>query len=236
MSDWYYAEPNQQRRGPLPAESLRELFQSSRIGLDTLVWRDGQAQWRPLAEFAGELGLLDLTSAPIPPPLPPATATPPVYSAHTPRPASAPPKSGLSGCMVALIVAAVLFIPVVGILAAIAVPAYQDYTLRSKVASVIPQATPLKVSVAEHFRQYQSCPGNDDSGFEPPENYATGLVASATVGTFDNDRCGIEMRLTVPGNDRLDGKAMWFEYNPADSSWQCSSEIDDKYLPTTCRG
>ena len=64
MSDWYYANPNAQRQGPLPAETLRELFQSGRINLDTLVWRDGMPQWRPLSEFAGELGLLELTSAP----------------------------------------------------------------------------------------------------------------------------------------------------------------------------
>jgi type IV pilus assembly protein PilA len=233
MSDWYYAEPNQQRRGPLPAENLRELFQSSRIRLDTLVWRDGMAHWQPLSDFAGELGLLDLASASMPPPLPPSTAMPPAYA---PRPASAPPKSGLSGCMIVLIVAAVLFVPITAILAAIALPAYQDYTLRSKVASVIPQATSLKVSVAEHFQQHQSCPSNGDTGFDTPESYADGLVASATVGTFESDQCGIELMLTVPGNDRLDGKAVWFEYNPADNSWQCSSEIDDKYLPVSCRG
>lgn len=229
MSDWYYAEPNQQRRGPLPAGNLRELFQSSRIGPDTLVWRDGMAAWRPLSELAGELGLIDAVTSSIPPPLPPAAATPPAYQAR-------PPKPGLSGCMIALIVSAVLFIPIAGILAAIALPAYQDYMLRSKVASVIPQATPLKASVAEHFRQNQSCPGNDDDGFGSPESYANGLVASATVGTFENDHCGIEMMLSVPGNEQLDAKAVWFEYDPADSSWQCSSEIEDKYLPTTCRG
>ena len=236
MSDWYYAEPNQQRRGPLPAENLRELFQSSRIGLDTLVWRDGMAQWRPLSEFAGELGLLDLSQASMPPPLLPATTMPPAYSAHTPRPASTPPKSGLSGCMIALIVAAVVLIPMTAILAAIALPAYQDYTLRAKVATAMPLAAPLKAAVAEHFDQHQACPSNDDSGFNAPESYASGLVAAATVGRFESDQCGIELRLTVPGNDKLDGKAVWFEYDASSRAWQCSSEIDDKYLPSTCRG
>ena len=79
MSDGYYADPNAQRQGPMPAETVRELFQSGRINLDTLVWRDGMPQWRPLSEFAGELGLLELTSAPMPQPLPQTTATPPQY-------------------------------------------------------------------------------------------------------------------------------------------------------------
>ena len=236
MSDWYYADPNAQRQGPLPAETVRELFQSGRINLDTLVWRDGMPQWRPLSEFAGELGLLELTSAPMPPPLPPTTATPPPYSAHAARPTSAPPKSGLSGCVIALIVAAVLFVPMAAILAAIALPAYQDYTLRAKVASAMPLAAPLKAAVAEHFDQHQTCPSNDDTGFDAAESYASGLVAAATVGTFESDQCGIELMLTVPGNDKLDGKAVWFEYDASTRTWQCSSEIDDKYLPSTCRG
>ena len=230
MSDWYYADPNAQRQGPLPAETLRGLFQSGRMSLDTLVWRDGMAQWRPLSEFAGELGLLGLTSAAMPPPLP---SGPPAHAAY---PVSKPPKSGLSGCLVAVIVCALLAIPVAAILAAIALPAYQDYTQRAKVASALPVAVPLKAAVAEHMGQHQACPGNDDSGFGPPESYASGLVAAATVGTFESDRCGIELRLTVPGNDKLDGKALWFEYDPSTTAWQCSSEIDDKYLPTTCRG
>ena len=236
MSDWYYAEPNQQRRGPLPAENLRELFQSSRIGLDTLVWRDGLTQWQPLSDFAEELRLLELSSTSMPPPLPSAGATPPSYPSHAARPATAPPKSGLSGCAIVLIICAVLAVPVLGILAAIALPAYNDYTQRARVAAVIPQAMPLQEAIANHLRENQTCPGNEDAGFGPPESYASGLIASITVGEFDTNQCGIELRLTVPGNDKLDGKAVWFEYNAADSSWQCSSEIDDKFLPMQCRG
>ena len=229
MSTWYYTDAEQQRQGPLSTDELKQYFRREAILDDTLVWRDGMAQWRPLSEFVGELGLLELTSASLPPPLPAAPI-------HTARPTSAPPKSGLSGCLIAVIVCALLAIPVAAILAAIALPAYQDYTQRAKVASALPLAEPLKLAVAEHFDQHQACPGNDDSGFGPPEGYASGLVAAATVGTFESDRCGIELRLTVPGNDRLDGKAVWFEYDPSTTAWQCSSEIDDKYLPSTCRG
>ncbi|WP_152983968.1 DUF4339 domain-containing protein, partial [Stenotrophomonas panacihumi] len=57
MSEWYYAEGNRQRIGPLPDENLVELYRSGRIGLDTLVWREGLPQWRPLGDFADELAL-----------------------------------------------------------------------------------------------------------------------------------------------------------------------------------
>ena len=51
MSEWFYAEGNRERRGPLPAASIVELFHSRRIAGDTLVWREGATDWRPLSEF-----------------------------------------------------------------------------------------------------------------------------------------------------------------------------------------
>ena len=111
----------------------------------------------------------------------------------------------------------------------------QDGAQRSRVAAVIPQAIPLQEAVAKHLQDNQACPGNDDAGFGPPESYAGGPVASITVGEFDTNLCGMELILTVPGNDQLDGKAVWFEYDPSADSWQCSSEIENKFLPTQCR-
>ncbi len=227
MTQWYYAEGNRQRQGPLATEDLVALFRSSRIGLDTLVWRDGQDDWKPLSEFAAGLGLVEAKA--MPPPVPPAAQ--PVPSA-----ARARPKSGLTGCMIAVIVMAVLSIPTIGILAAIALPAYQDYTLRARVTNALTVGAPLKVAVVEHVQQQQACPSNDDAGFGTPESYAAANVASAKVGAFESERCGIELVLIATGSDKLDGKALWLEYDSSASSWQCSSEIDDKYLPPQCRG
>lgn len=226
MSEWYYSAGADQRQGPLDNDDLIAQFRQGRIGLDTLVWRDGQAKWQPLGDFAAELGL---AGGALPPPLPPRPAS-------MPQPVSAPPKSGLSGCMIALIVAGALFIPVVAILAAIALPAYNDYTLRAKVASALPVAEPVKAAFAAHVAREQTCPNNEEAGFGTPESYASGTVASISFGQFESDLCGMELILTVPGKEALDGKAVWLEYDPSDSSWQCSSEIDDKLLPIKCRG
>ncbi|MGH8060513.1 MAG: pilin [Pseudoxanthomonas sp.] len=232
MSDWYYSAGNDQRQGPLSSDDLVAQFRHGRIGLDTLVWRDGQAQWQPLRDFAADLGLANETGAPLPPPLPssrPASAT---YAS----PVQAAPKSGLSGCMIALIVVAVLAVPMVAILAAIALPAYQDYVLRAKTSAALAEATPLKSGIAEHQARERACPSNGDADFGAPGAYASGNLASITIGTFESEHCGMELVLRNTGNARLDGKKIWLEYDPSDASWGCSSEIDDKYLPTTCRG
>lgn len=234
MSDWYYHAPGEGRVGPLAVETLREYFASGRIRRDTLVWREGQGEWQPLEQLSGELGIapaeLYAPSPAAPPPLPPAAAAASSTHAHA---ASAPPKRGMSGCLIALIVVAVLAIPAIGILAAIAVPAYHDYTLRAKVAAGAATAEPLKQAVAGFHGQRQACPDNDSPGFKAAEAYAGPQIASITVGTFENERCGIEVRLRSTGSDKIDGKALWWEYDG--NAWQCSSEIDNRYLPQHCR-
>ena len=227
MSDWYYAEGNQQRRGPLPETDLAELFRSGRIGLDTWVWREGLPQWRPLSEFARELGL---SVAAAPPPLPP------TMPARAAAPAPAMPKRGLSGCMIALIIVAACSVPAIAILAAIALPAYQDYTLRAKVAGALTEAAPLKVAAAEFRARDGRCPDNGDAGFGSAESYATAQVASIRLGEFEDGKCGMELRLRGTGSDRLDGKAVWFELDANAGRWTCTSEIENRYLPRACRG
>lgn len=73
MSQWYYADRNRQRQGPIEAAELAELFRRNEVGPDTLVWRDGLPQWQALGDFAGELGLFGdaaAAAAPEPPAAP----------------------------------------------------------------------------------------------------------------------------------------------------------------------
>ena len=57
MQNWYYADAERQRQGPLSAEELAQRFHQGQLRLDTLVWRDGMAEWQPLRDFSGELAL-----------------------------------------------------------------------------------------------------------------------------------------------------------------------------------
>ncbi|WP_305804296.1 GYF domain-containing protein [Stenotrophomonas sp. YIM B06876] len=241
MGQWFYAEGNRERRGPLPGENLVELFRSGRIALDTLVWREGMDQWQPLRAFAGELGLTDPPPAELPVAPSSAPAGPPPLQA-TPAPANvniATPKRGLSGCAIAGIIAAVVgvvLVALVGVLAAIAVPAYQGYTLRAKTAAAYAGMVPLKAQISTFAAEHQRCPVNDDAGFGAPESYAQAGIGSIRIGRFDNGHCGLEALLQVPDEVQLQGKAIWLDYDPGSGQWHCSAEVDDKYLPHECRG
>jgi len=245
MTQWYYAGRDRQRLGPVSAEELVAHYRYSRIALDTLVWREGLAQWQRLGDFADELGLLAAGGpSPATPPLPPLPPLPPSQRGSSPGAPSMPAAAvvrppGMSRGKILLIVGAVMVLPcvgIVGMLAAIALPAYNDYTVRAKLTGVIATASPLKATIAEHYARAGTCPSNDDEGFGAAESYASGYVSQATVGEFDDGTCGIELGVEGTGNVNLDGKKVWFEYDPEESSWVCSSEIEDRYLPVDCRG
>lgn len=242
MSQWFYAEGNRERCGPLAAEEIAELFRSGRIALDTLVWREGMDNWQPLRAVAGELGLaepsatesIETGAAPMPPQLPPVAPAVPAAAAS-----AAPPKQGLSGCAIVGVVGAVaglFLIAILGVLAAIALPAYQDYTLRAKTTAAHLQLVPLKFQIAEFVAEHGRCPVNDDSGFGAPESYAGDGIDTVRIGRFDNGHCGLEALLRVPGKAQLHGKAIWLDYDTDSGDWECSAEVDDKYLPMECRG
>ncbi len=232
LAIWYYVDAARERHGPLPASALLERLHDGRLQRETLVWREGLPEWRPLHAVAAELGLPD---APTPPPLPPPLQT----AAPVPPAATAAPRSGLSGCAIMAIVGTivgVLLVAFLGIAAAIALPAYQDYLARAKVAQALDHLAPLKDQIAAFNAQEHRCAVNGDTGFGAPQSYAGDTIAQVRVGRFDNGHCGLEATLHLPDHKRLDGKALWLDYDERTSAWNCSSDLDDRVLPVHCRG
>jgi uncharacterized RDD family membrane protein YckC len=57
MESWYYVDAHRQQQGPLASEALVQRFHQGELRLDTLVWKDGMADWQPLRDFTSELAL-----------------------------------------------------------------------------------------------------------------------------------------------------------------------------------
>ena len=58
MSQWYYADAQRERHGPVEADVVRAMFRRNELDLGSLVWREGMSQWQPLSAMAEELQLL----------------------------------------------------------------------------------------------------------------------------------------------------------------------------------
>ena len=51
-----------------------------------------------------------------------------------------------------------------------------------------------------------------------------------------SDLCGLEATISAPGQEQLDGQAIWLEHDPDQDAWTCTSEVADRHLPEFCRG
>jgi len=143
-----------------------------------------------------------------------------------------------------------IVIAIIGILAAIALPAYQDYTVRAKVSEGAIAASAIKVGVTEMFA---------DDGMAGVGRYATtilndqaSLIGEKITAVAVNPATG-EISITMNGINQLAGNNM-LSYTPligglamADGltgtiEWFCdagnhgaATTIDVKFLPANCR-
>jgi len=126
-----------------------------------------------------------------------------------------------------------IVIAIVAILVALAVPAYQDYTVRAKVSECINGAAPLKLAVSEHYMTTNAYPTGAQLGAETADNYGASTectrmtVGSAGVITVITAHTGTAV-ITATLSPNAAGAV----------NWSCSNggNVEDaKYLPSTCR-
>jgi type IV pilus assembly protein PilA len=125
-----------------------------------------------------------------------------------------------------------IVVAIIGILAAIAIPAYSDYTKRAKVTELVTAASSCKASVSEYFQAEGAFPADLDTA--GCSNTATDKITSLALGA--NGVITVTSAITgVTGTYVL----VPTEATPAGSGvleWSCStSSIPSKYLPANCR-
>jgi Tfp pilus assembly major pilin PilA len=134
----------------------------------------------------------------------------------------------------------------IGILAAIAIPAYQDYTIRAQIAEGLNLAVPLKAEIAEYYAQRGSWPEQSDLTQELPSGqYVSGIEVQGgsiviSYGAKANSNIQNQRLVLSPALDMQDNIS-WIcgngDVKPgvrrADGPY--GSEVPDKYLPMACR-
>jgi type IV pilus assembly protein PilA len=124
-----------------------------------------------------------------------------------------------------------IVVAIIGILAATALPAYQDYTVRAKVAELILAASTARVVVTEKF---QTDPSNVICAGAGVTIALVGKVESAGVSD------GGTIVVTGAATSTSTGAAVTITVTPTYSTasgtitWSCMG-VPSKYLPATCR-
>ncbi len=130
-----------------------------------------------------------------------------------------------------------IVVAIIGILASIAIPAYQDYIARSQVAEAITLLGGTKVSVEEEFGTTGSFPSTAQltaAGVRTKGNYVTTIVS-------DNGRTiTAQMMPTASGkvNGNIAGNEVQITFNGTTGVWTCSTggtPLAAKYLPSSCK-
>lgn len=139
-----------------------------------------------------------------------------------------------------------IVIAIVGILAAVALPAYQDYTVRAKVSEVVLAAAPAKTAVAESLQSTGLLPA---STFAVPTSTSTYVLsvgyALAAADPLAVPPTAAKAIITVnaQGDARLADKSLVLTGTPdanGQITWLCRAAaapngINDKYLPANCK-
>jgi type IV pilus assembly protein PilA len=132
-----------------------------------------------------------------------------------------------------------IVIAIIGILAAIAIPAYQDYTIRSKVSEGLNMAGAAKLAVAETFDSNGVFPSQPNVSYGLPQaasingTYVSSITAAATSGLIT-----IEYKTIATGKvDSGDTVLLTPDTSAAGAmKWVCSSTtINERFLPANCR-
>ena len=122
-------------------------------------------------------------------------------------------------------------VAIVGILTAIALPAYQSYTIRSQVSEGLSLVSGAKPLVGEYFANHGKYPTNSEAGFK---GYVGKYITKTELGsngkivaTFGNDV-----------NSKISGKTVTLtpqsDTGTGNLKWNCDSTVAKEYLPNSC--
>ncbi|MBH5376320.1 pilin [Neisseria meningitidis] len=148
-----------------------------------------------------------------------------------------------------------IVIAIVGILAAVALPAYQDYTARAQVSEAILLAEGQKSAVTEYYLNHGEWPSNNTSAGVASSSKIKGkyvkevkvekgvITATMLSSGVNNEIKGKKLSLWAK---RQDGSVKWFCGQPVEraannaannavTAANGNGKIDTKHLPSTCR-
>jgi len=141
-----------------------------------------------------------------------------------------------------------IVVAIIGILAAIALPAYKDYTLRAKMSEVVLAGSACRTAITEAYQVSTTLPAANEWGCEIAtgdgtkyvdtiETDAAGVITITTTDAFNDDRAD-ELVVTMTP---IAGAAAASAVGDNITAWRCGdaddgTTVEPNLLPASCRG
>jgi len=136
-----------------------------------------------------------------------------------------------------------IVVAIIGILAAIALPAYQDYTVRAKVSEVMLAASGMKTDIAEWYQSKGAMPPNNSISIGTSSKYVKSVRWNGTQilaeGATEPKIVGKFLTLTAQTTGDVStigaGQIDWICGNRTGMTMTQATTIENKYLPSVCK-
>lgn len=124
-----------------------------------------------------------------------------------------------------------IVVAIIGILAAVAIPAYQDYTTRAKISEGLGMANAARATVSEYRISTGNWPNNNTSaGYTSPDSQYVSAV------TINNSSITVEFKPAAGVVAASDTMIFVGTVDGGGVEWTCTDgTVADKYKPANCR-
>ena len=125
-----------------------------------------------------------------------------------------------------------IVVAIIGILAAIALPAYQDYTARAQLSEGVTLVGGLKIAIADQYANAAAAA----SCAIPAGSVVSGKYVNGTVtANGAADACDLVATMKAGIAAKADSKTVTMSYVPSTGAWTCTSNAAAEVKPKACQ-
>lgn len=131
-----------------------------------------------------------------------------------------------------------IVVAIIGILAAIAIPAYQDYTIRAQVSEGMSLASGVRTAVSEYYQATGNWPANNGEAGVSQAASITGNYVSQVAVNGSTITATFSDTAPQRANNRIANGTLVLQGSvpqPGSVQWTCGGTIETQYLPASCR-
>jgi len=126
-----------------------------------------------------------------------------------------------------------IVIAIIGILAAIAIPAYSDYTARAQASEAFAILDGFKTPITEAVADQ----GLTAGCAAPANGIRSGKYVASTTFTATSPNCAVVSTFAATGvNTKIQSKTATMTYNSTAGTWTCTTNLPAGIAPTSCNG